>query len=510
MAESDRPEGPRPAAPMLRLARQGGLYTLSGIAVKLAGLALLPLFTDPALLSQADYGRFQLLEVTAQLLILVGGLGLAQGLLKFVHDPLHAGDRHALVRTVLLATVGVAIVLAGLTWMAAGPLAALLTDDPGDVLPVRLMALYVAFKIVGAVPLTLLRADERAGRYVVATVVEATLYVGVSAYLIAGRGMGIAGGMGGYAVAGAGSLLVLTLLSANAGVEGARGPRSDLLRPLLRFGLPLAAGALASVALNAGDRYVLKALAPGGPTAAAEAVALYGLAAKYAGLVNMLFVQSFNLAFSVAGLKALAGAQGADMHRRTFRHFAAATGWGVLGVSLLTRDVTEILSPEPAYLAADRLVLPIALGYFAYGIYFIAMNVLYAGGRSRAIAGGVGLAAAANIAMNIVLVPILGPVAPALTTLATYVGLAAITLRRANRVAPVRYAWGALATVLTLVLGLWLLAQPTTPWPVAARLPARLALIAAYPALLIGLRVYDMAEVRALVAAGVRRLRPGR
>jgi O-antigen/teichoic acid export membrane protein len=513
MAETDSSDAPRPAAPILRLARQGGLYTLSGIAVKLAGLALLPLFTDPALLSQADYGRFQLLEVTAQLLILVGGLGLAQGLLRFVHAPEHSNDRRALAATTVATTAAIAIALAAAIWVVAGPLAGLLLDDAGAVRPVRLMGLYVAFKVVGAVPLTLLRADERAGSYVLATVVEAALYVAVTAYLLTARGMGVEGAIAGYAVAGAGSLATLTILTAGgARRAGAAGPllRRDLLVPLLRFGLPLAVGALASVALNAGDRYLLKALAPGGPTAAAEAVALYGLAAKYAGLVNMLFVQSFNLAFAVVGLKALAGPDGADVHRRTFRHYAAATGWGVLGVSLLARDVTAVVSPDPAYLDADRLVLPIALGYLAYGIYFIAMNVLYAAGRSRAIAGGVGLAAGANLALNAVAIPLLGPLGAALTTLVTYAGLAGATLRRAQRAAPAPYAWGALAVVLALVVGLWLLGQPTAGWPVATRLPVRLGLIAAYPALLMAFGVYTVDEVRALAATAAGRLRRAR
>src|SRR5690606_22620517 len=104
----------------------------------------------------------------------------------------------------------------------------------------------------------------------------------------------------------------------------------------------------------------------------AEVVAVYGLAAKYGGLVNMLFVQSFQLAFTVIGLKALApGGEGADVHRRTFRHFVVVTGWGVLGVSLLARDVTAALSPNPAFLAAEPLVLPLALGFMAYGVYII-------------------------------------------------------------------------------------------------------------------------------------------
>ena len=64
------------ASPLMRLLRQGGMYTLSNLVVKVAGLLLLRFFFNPSLLSQADYGRFHLREVTARLLILNGGCDL--------------------------------------------------------------------------------------------------------------------------------------------------------------------------------------------------------------------------------------------------------------------------------------------------------------------------------------------------------------------------------------------------------------------------------------------------
>src|SRR5690606_31169166 len=241
-------------------------------------------FLDPALLSQADYGRLQLLEVPAQVLIAVGGLGLAHGLLKFLHDGAFADQRDALPFTTLVGTLALAGVLFGLTWGLARPLAAFLVDDPEAVAPVRLTGAYVALKLVGLVPFTVLRAGEQAGRYALAAVGEAVLLVVAVAYFLAVRDAGLVGVMAGFVVSAAGAALLLTALMLR------RVPRRverRLLGPLFRFGAPMAAAALASLALNAGDRLVLKAFTD------AEVVAVYGLAAKYGGLVNMLFVQSF-------------------------------------------------------------------------------------------------------------------------------------------------------------------------------------------------------------------------
>lgn len=496
---------PRPSGALVRLARQGALYTLSTLAAKAAGFVLLGLYLDPALLPQADYGRLQLLEATWQVLILVMGLGLASGVLKFFHDDAWQADRDALAATALAAVAVSAALTFGGVWAASPVLARWLVDDPAAVGPVRLMGAYVALKLVGAVPLVLLRARERAGLFALAVGLEAALLVGATWYFVGVRRWGLEGAAAGYAAAAAASTMLLLAASARRVL---RPIRLRLVGPLVRFGAPLALGGLTSVALNAGDRFLLKALAPGGPTAAAEAVAVYGLAAKYGGLINLVFVQSFQLAFSVAGLRALsASGEGADVHRRTLRHYAAVTGWAVLGVSVLARDVTAWVSPDPSYLAAEPLVLPIALGFFAYGVYFVGMNVLYAGGRTGAIAGGVAGAAAANVVLNLAAIPALGAMGAALVSLVSYAGLAAATMHRAQRATPVPYAWGALASVLLLIVGLWAAAQASADSPAALRLACRLGLVAAYPPLLVAAGVYSWAEVRALAGAAWRRVR---
>ncbi len=487
---SDGAATPVTTSPLMRLLRQGGMYTLSNLAVKIAGLLLLAFFLNPEYLDQADYGRFQLLEVLSQLLILVGGMGMAAGLLKFLHDDSYANDREALPFTALLGSVVCGIVVATLISLFASPLASFLVDDPAAVKPIQLTGLYITLKLIGTVPFMMLRAHERAGLFAAAATGEALLLIVAIGIQLVVLDAGLNGVMIGYVISAGGSTLLLTLLLLK---ESRIRVQLRLLRPLAKLGAPLALAGLASVALNAGDRFILKALTD------ADLVAVYGLAAKYGGLINMLFVQSFNMAFSVIGLKALSSTDGGmHVHRRTFRHYVVLTGWGVLGVSLLARDVTQVLSPNPAFLAAEPLVLPIALGFMAYGVYFIGMNVLYAHGRTPTIAIGVALVAALNIALNVITIPLWGAMGAALSTLISYVVLAAGTLVRAHSVAAVQYRWSSLITSLCILLGLWALAQMSNVWGTALRLPFRLLLIGCYPALIVAARLYTRDELREL------------
>ena len=470
---------------LARLLRQSGVYTLANVALKAGGLVLLVFVLDPAYLSQADYGRHGLLETASALLTLVGGLGIGAGLLKLMAEGDEAGHVQA---TALGISAVLGVAMAGLIVLGAPALAAFLAgaDDPERLLlPVRLMAVYTGLKIVGAAPLAALRARERAGLYAAVTLGEMVLAVGRASVLLA-QGGGLAGIWTAYVGAAAAGTLVLL----GATLRPRPFSRPALVR-LARLGTPLALAGLASAFLNSGDQYLLKAFA------SAEEVAVYVLAAKFGGLVNMAFVQSFNLAFSVLGLRALvAGADGGEFHRRVLRPYVAVTAWGVLGVALFAREVTAALSPNPDFLRAEPLVLLIGLGFLAYGVYFVMMNVLYAREKTGRVAANVLIAAGLNVALNLVAIPFLGALGAALATLVSYAVLAAMTARQAGRLAPQAYPWWAIAASGASVLALWGAAQATAGWDMVPRLGARLALLGLFPVVLVVLRAYTVGEIR--------------
>ena len=356
-------------------------------------------------------------------------------MLKYATDPAFADDRDALGFTTLLVTAGLAAVLWAVVALLAAPLAGVLLDDATRAPLVRLAGAYAALKVVATVPYMAMRVEERAGWYVAGLVVEFAVLVGGVYYFLAVERMGLDGVLVGYVLSAAAAAV---LLSAGLLVRSRWQFRRGLVVPLFRFGVPLTFASLATVLLNTGDRFLLDGFV------GAEAVAVYGLAQKFGGLVNMLFVQSFSMAFAVLGLKALGslsdeGGEVGNLHRRTFRHYAVLTGWGVLGVSLLAFDVTEFVSPNPAYLDADPLVLPIALGFMAYGVYIIMMNVLYATAQTKRIAGNVLGSAVLNLALNAALIPLFGAMGAALATFAAYAGLAAITTWQARRAVAIAF-----------------------------------------------------------------------
>ena len=483
-----------------RLFRQSSTYALAGVVSKLSGVALLAFYGDPEVLPPADFGYLGGLNAVMMFALLVAGVGLPLGIIRFASSPaLSEHERAAVPATALVLAAAAGAASAAVGWALAAPAAGLFLEDPGRAEAVRWLAVYVGFRTVSEVSYTVLRQRERAGAFALMGAAEALLLVGAVVFFLT-DGQGLVGVMKGYALSAAAAAAVLTPLLL-ARVD--RGPRWDLVGPMLAFGVPLIASGLASRFLNLGDRYLIIYLL------GAEAAGAYEWAARFGGVVNALLVQSFVLAFTVLGLKALDETGRPDLHRQAFRHFAALAGWVVLGLGLFVSDVSRLLTDVPAYIETEGLVVLVAGGFAFYGLYYVVVNVLYAAGRTRAVAASVGGAAALNLVLNLVLIPTVGVAGAAVATLVSYAVLAVVTARMAQASTPVVYPWRALAWVSALTAGLWLAAAPTADWGTAARLAARAGLALAYLPGLVLAGVYgrgDLARARD-VARGLARRR---
>lgn len=483
-----------------RLAGQTGIYTAGNVLIKLGGLLVIPVYIN--VLSPEDFGRFVLLDVTARVLILIAGMGIAMGLLKFATGNgsgkaegasgiVNGRERHIQWSTALASVVTLGLVGFGLMNLTAVPIADGLLADAELTGAVRLMAVFVGVKVIQSVPMMILRLRERPGLYVTAAVGETVLLIGSVYMLVIRTSGGIEGIVTSYAFS---SALVTAVLLVTVFARLKWALDLSLMRRLVVFGAPLTMAALAGMFMNIGDRYLLRLLG------SIEMVAAYDWAARLGGVVNMLIVQSFQLAFAVIGLKMRPHtAQGAELYRSTFVHYTFWTGWAVLGLGLLSLDLTILIADKPEYAVVDVLVFPIAIGFMAYGLYYIAVNVLYASGRTGQLALLVVLTAGLNALLNVILIPVAGILGAALATVIAYSALAALAFRAGADVASIRYPWSVLARTLGILGVLYAASLPSAAWGTAERISWRLLLIAAYPILSILAGTYSLRDASALL-----------
>jgi len=482
---------------MRRVAWQSALYTAGNVVSKLGGLLLAAVLWNEEYLPVAHYGRLDAAQNSVgAVLAAVLTFGLASSFLRFGTDPHEEGQRAVpfTAFVTVAALSGVALLLlwpwAGAIWhtFVQGNLedATLRVRAP---LLGRLVLVYATLKAIAMILLVRIQAKERPLLYGLATAGEFFVVIALTYGLLVHAQMGLEGAL--WALVAAASLQTTVLAGALLAQEERRFDAA-LARRMLRYGAPLIFGALALPLLHTGDRILLARLA------APADLTLYAAANRLASVVNVVLVQGFQVAFSVAGMKALTAGHGAALHRRTFRHLCVVGAGFALTVALFAQDVIAFLTPAGSvYFRAAPYVLPLAFGYFAYGLYIVGVNALYARGKTRRVALGVVLAALLNLALNVALVPLVGGAwGASLATLLAYGALAVGMARYTERLEGIRFPWAVMAVVLLLAVVIYVPGWAVRFWPTWPRLAVRAGLLALYPLVVLALGLYRRDELR--------------
>ncbi len=471
------------------LARQSAFYSLGNIAVKIGGLVLAPVLLNREYLEVASYGYLALLLVSAQLGVLIVGLGVSSGLLRFWTHRDFNQRQHALATTALLLTVGIAVLIPGTIYLVFSErIAVLLLDDAGMRHLIGLVLVYVGFKVIGAVPLTVFRVQERPLSYGAVQMLEVALLVGLCFYWLVFSGRALEGVLLAYAAAAG----VTTMVSSTVVFVKMKW-RFDVtvVRPLIRFGAPLALASLSAWVLNSSDRYLLKWLS--NPVVIAE----YDWASRVAGIVNILFVQSFQLAFIVVGLRRLDD-NDVSLHKEMFRHYVVWTGWVMVGLAIFSEDAMQLMAfvfaVDANYVEISTLVLLVGVGFWAYGVNQIVSSVLTAAGRTGVVALCVGIAAATNVGLNILMIPSLGGAGAAAATALAFIVMTGVSTTFAERITTVGYEWSLATAVLLTIIVLFGASSVGDGFAAGLRIPYRLGVLACYFPLLLVTRVYRVGE----------------
>jgi O-antigen/teichoic acid export membrane protein len=164
-----------------------------------------------------------------------------------------------------------------------------------------------------------------------------------------------------------------------------------------------------------------------------------------------------------------------------FTFFAGAT----LAVAVLGGDLLTLLTPRnPAFRAAAPVIPVVALAYLLHGVFLLTSIGIGIEKKARYYPMVTGAAAAANVAANFMLIPRLGMTGAAWATVLSYAVMAALGFTISRRLFPIPFEggrWLSAAAIAAALYGLSALSPPSF----AARVAFELALVAAYPLILL-------------------------
>lgn len=476
-----------------RLARTGAAYQAGEAVAKVIAVALLPVYTR--YLTRADYGTADLLLTLVILLSLVIRLGLVEAFVRFYYDDADRDERDRVARAatglVLIATTITALLAAAF----AGPLSQLVLgfrDTTLMLITVLGLWSFTNLEMLYAI----LRVDERAGTFIRASLVNVTLTVSLSVYLIVGREQGAQGLLTGNFAAS--TIVLLGLLWV---LRQRISLRIDRLRlpAMLRFGLPTVPAEVSVFALNIVDRLYLYRVE------SEDSAGLYSLAVKLSAVV-ILATRAFQYAWPPLAYSIRDDEQARRFYALVATYYVVIAGFVVAALTLLGRWAVRLLA-APDFFAAHVALPWVALGWALYGLFLVLVVMA---GRVKvstrtfpaALAGLV-----VNLVLLVVLVPALGIAGAGIALCGAYVVMLAIMYGFSRRLFAVQFEWRRLTLAVAVIGTVAVAGELLLPTSGVLAFVERAAALALIPAALIAARFFGPGE-RARIRALARRIAP--
>lgn len=465
---------------------ESAVYGLGGVANQALAILLVPIYARQ--LGVADYGTVAILTTTLSLATLLATAALPQAFFRaFLKEARDDRERDAVLRTAL----GLRLVVSTMALLAftalSLPIGIALIGSAAAWPLVALLGPIVFFDTLNLVPLSLLRAERRPRAYAALSFSRAVVGSLLIVLFVVVLRMGVLGVV-------VGSLCAAVLAAIGGTVLLTRQRRTTpmldrrLVRDMLTFSLPLVPASVAGWTLNLSDRYLIQALE------GREALGLYSAGYTVGLAINALAVAPFTLAWGAAYWEISRQTNARQVIARVLTGFTALAAFMALGLAALGTDAIRILLGAP--FEAARFVVPFsAFAYVLYGVFTIVSTGLNLESQTRRVPLILGGVAIGNVVLNLALIPALGYLGAAASTLLSYGLLAVVAGIVSQRYYRVPWELGRAAACLVLGLGLAaaaLLGPDHAAW--------RFACLVAYPVLVIGLRIVSVRAMNPMVA----------
>jgi O-antigen/teichoic acid export membrane protein len=430
----------------LKLGSEALIYMLGMILGRAASLIMLPVYTR--VLTPADYGVLQLLDMTSDVVAIIVSAGCTAGVMRFYFKAQHERERRAVLGSAITLQIGLNLIGTLLIVIFARPIWQNVLHGAQREQLVYLAAANFTLGSLSIVPLIYMQIEKRALLFSAISVARLVMQLaGNILFLVV-----LHEGPGGVLLSSLIVNIIFGILTASwmirrVGIVVSK----EALLDLRRFGLPYQLVTIGTFVVTFGDRIFLDKY--GG----LASVGLYSLAYQFGFILNQVgispFVRAwtprrFEFAHEPTSLRDAKNAQG-------FRYLNVLAFTCAVGIAVFVHPVLRILAHQEYWSAAD--IVPVILAaYIVQGWGTVVELGIDLSEKTRYANYGVWASVAAVLVLYPLLIPTFGGHGAAWATLLSFLVRFAFHWRFSQRLWPIDYGWGpvlrlaAYATVVSL------------------------------------------------------------
>ena len=422
------------SSPYRSLGKNTAIFAIGSFGSKAISFFMLPIFTR--VLTQADYGKIDIISTSISLLLPLLTLNIVEAVFRFTLDKGSLEEKQAIFTSAL--TVGTAGFLCLLFFIPV-----FMHFGFSGQLLLAFLILFLT-DIIHGITKVLIRAEQRLKLFAVSDIIQTAVFASTGILLVAFFRMGIIGYLISQITAVAVSTAILFLFGSVVKYIAPSALKVVQIKVMIKYSLPLVPNTLAWWIISASDRYMLAFFAGFSSTG------IYAVAHKFPVLLSVLN-GVFYQAWQISSIDQFNSPDRKQFYSNIFRALSTLMFLGTIAFAIILRPFIIVMTGEgfqEAWRFVPFLILGTVFHSFSqfFGVGYLAAKKT--GGAFRTS----GIGAAANIGVNLLLIPLIGIQAASISTAIAFFIMWIARLIETRKYFSISINWVRLSIEISLVL----------------------------------------------------------
>ncbi len=418
------------------LLKHASIYGMAPIIGRAVSFFMIPLYTS--YITPTEYGIMELVQVVVSLLQTVIGMGIVSGIAVFYFEAKDKKDKNAVVSTAFLGLGGMALLTIFILMFFSSMLAELVLDSADLAKYFYVSFAAMGFGVLNDINTNYFRINKKSKTVVIISLSTLIVSVSLNIFFLVYLDMGVWGiFLSTLIVASANLLIVTPLIYSKIGFNVSW----DVMKRLLKFGLPLIPSNLASYLVVASDRLFIKQYVSIAETG------LYSLGYKFGVLVNNFVTTPFNQIWGPRRLEMFKKGNSEDVFCRIFTYYTFVLILGGLVISVLSRDIVHMMAAE-AYWDSYKIIPLITLAHIVFSFFYHFNIGIMVEKKTKYFAYINVINAIVNLALNFILIKRYGIWGAGFSTLISYLLRTSLCFYFSNKLHKIQVEWGRVSVLI--------------------------------------------------------------
>ncbi|MDA3892344.1 MAG: oligosaccharide flippase family protein [Salinivirgaceae bacterium] len=467
------------------MAKHSIVYAIGNLGAKFIGLLLIPLYTNPNLLSTEDYGVLAVLEASLQLLVGILSFSIASSFSRWYWDKDYVNQQKSIFFTSLLFLILIIIPTVFALSYFSNQFSQILFNSINFALLIKLTICTAGIQVLNNFTLTLLRLKSKS---VLSTGVQIFKFLGLLLLIIWGlkyKGLGLIAIWQAYLIVE--SLIVIILLPVivmNSFVK----IQFAILKDMLSYGLPLMLASLSGVILAVTDRYMLNSMQ------GLERTAIYSVGYKISNTLKMLITSSLSLALLPLQMKKIGTVGSEAFFSKVMKYSSFLFAVALLGLSLFSLEVLKLVTGSAIYWEAYGVVAIISFAWLFGQLKSNALIGITIMKRTKITGLLIFITSMLNIGLNMFLIPIWDIYGAAFATLISQIFFFISVYIAAQRIHYIPYELRNTIVLIAILAIYVIVGFAISELDILVRLGIKALLLISYPVVLYFFNYFDIME----------------